>query len=284
MADRYSFSLTTFSPSGKLVQIEYALNAVNQGITALGIKATNGIVLATEKKSSSPLADQSSLSKISNITPNIGMVYSGMGPDYRVLVDRARKVSHTGYKRIYNEYPPTRILVQDVARVMQEATQSAGVRPYGVSLLIAGWDEGIEPDVEDKVEDKEDSESDSDDEKKKTTKTGGIHKGGPMLYQVDPSGSYYPWKATAIGKSATKAKTFLEKRYSEELELEDAIHIALLTLKDNIEGEMNGDSIEIGIVGAPADHLLGVEGVEGAQGQRFRKLTPQEIEDYLTSL
>nr|Q8X077.1 RecName: Full=Probable proteasome subunit alpha type-2 [Neurospora crassa OR74A]CAB91760.2 probable 20S proteasome subunit Y7 [Neurospora crassa] len=249
MADRYSFSLTTFSPSGKLVQIEYALNAVNQGVTALGIKATNGIVLATEKKSSSPLADPSSLSKISLITPNIGMVYSGMGPDYRVLVDRARKVSHTGYKRIYNEYPPTRILVQDVARVMQEATQSGGVRPYGVSLLIAGWDEG-----------------------------------GPMLYQVDPSGSYFPWKATAIGKNATTAKTFLEKRYTEGLELEDAVHIALLTLKETIEGEMNGDTIEIGIVGPPADHLLGVEGVEGAKGPRFRKLSPQEIEDYLTNL
>ncbi|KAF4121968.1 20S proteasome subunit alpha 2 [Geosmithia morbida] len=284
MADRYSFSLTTFSPSGKLVQIEYALNAVNQGITALGIKATNGIVLATEKKSSSPLADQSSLAKISNITPNIGMVYSGMGPDYRVLVDRARKVSHTGYKRIYNEYPPTRILVQDVARVMQEATQSAGVRPYGVSLLVAGWDEGIEPTTESEVQDDMDDDDDDAEKKKKTTKTGGVHKGGPMLYQVDPSGSYYPWKATAIGKSATKAKTFLEKRYSEELELEDAIHIALLTLKDNIEGEMNGDSIEIGIVGEPAEHLLGVDGVEGAQGPRFRKLTPQEIEDYLTSL
>ena len=206
------------------------------------IIATNGIVLATEKKSSSPLADQSSLAKISDITPNIGMVYSGMGPDYRVLADRARKVSHTGYKRIYNEYPPTRILVQDVARVMQEATQSAGVRPYGVSLLIAGWDDGIEPD-----EESNDQKDISEEGKKKTTKTGGIHKGGPMLYQVDPSGSYYPWKATAIGKSATKAKTFLEKRYSETLELEDAIHIALLTLKDNIEGEMNGDSIEIGM-------------------------------------
>jgi 20S proteasome subunit alpha 2 len=168
-----------------------------------------------------------------------------MGPDYRVLVDRARKVSHTGYKRIYNEYPPTRILVQDVARVMQEATQSAGVRPYGVSMLIAGWDEGIEPEEEEIEEDKGDK-MDEDGEKKRSKKTGGIHKGGPMLYQVDPTGSYFPWKATAIGKSATKAKTFLEKRYSEELELEDAIHIALLTLKDNIEGEMNGDSIEIG--------------------------------------
>ncbi|MBE7180402.1 MAG: hypothetical protein INR71_04180, partial [Terriglobus roseus] len=119
--------------------------------------ATNGIVLATEKKSSSPLIDSSSSSKVSLVTPNIGMVYSGMGPDYRILVDKARKVSHTNYKRIYNEYPPTRILVQDVARVMQEATQSGGVRPYGVSLLIAGWDDGIEPEDENSEEDKDDA-------------------------------------------------------------------------------------------------------------------------------
>jgi 20S proteasome subunit alpha 2 len=176
------------------------------------------------------------------------MVYAGMGPDYRVLVDRARKVSHTGYKRIYNEYPPTRILVQDVARVMQEATQSGGVRPYGVSLLVAGWDEGILPEeeeVEEKTKEVEMTE-DGEETKKPSGKTGGILKGGPMLYQVDPSGSYFPWKATAIGKAATNAKTFLEKRYTDELELEDAIHIALLSLKDNIEGEMNGDTIEIG--------------------------------------
>ncbi|KAL2290135.1 hypothetical protein FJTKL_00625 [Diaporthe vaccinii] len=210
------------------------------------------------------------------------MVYSGMGPDYRVLVDKARKVSHTDYKRIYNEYPPTRILVQDVARVMQEATQSGGVRPYGVSLLIAGWDEGVLP--EEEVEKAAKSIEGEGGEKKISGKTGGILKGGPMLYQVDPSGSYFPWKATAIGKSATSAKTFLEKRYTEGLELEDAVHIALLTLKETIEGEMNGDTIEIGIVGPPADHLLGVEGVEGAKGPRFRKLSPQEIEDYLTNL
>ena len=173
------------------------------------------------------------------------MVYAGMGPDYRVLVDRARKVSHTNYKRIYNEYPPTRILVQDVARVMQEATQSGGVRPYGVSLLIAGWDEGILPEEE---EETREGQGASTGEKKKTPggKTGGILKGGPMLYQVDPSGSYFPWKATAIGKSAATAKTFLEKRYTEGLELEDAVHIALLTLKETIEGEMNGETIEIG--------------------------------------
>jgi 20S proteasome subunit alpha 2 len=135
-------------------------------------------------------------------------------------------------------------LVQDVARVMKEATQSGGVRPYGVSLLIAGWDDGILPEQEEQQA-AEDMAVDGA-EKKKTSKTGGIHKGGPSLYQVDPSGSYFPWKATAIGKSATSAKTFLEKRYTEGLELEDAVHIALLTLKETIEGEMNGDTVEIG--------------------------------------
>lgn len=203
-----------------------------------------------------------------------------MGPDYRVLVDKARKVSHTNYKRIYNEYPPTRILVQDVARVMQEATQSGGVRPYGVSLLIAGWDDGIEPESEEAKA----AETEAEKKLAASRRTGGILKGGPSLYQVDPSGSYFPWKATAIGKGATSAKTFLEKRYTQELELQDAIHIALLTLKETIEGEMNGDTVEIGIVGDPADHLLGFEGVEGAVGPRFRKLTKEEIEDYLTNL
>jgi 20S proteasome subunit alpha 2 len=204
------------------------------------LPATNGVVLATEKKASSPLVEAHSSSKISLITPDIGMVYSGMGPDYRQLVDRARKVSHSQYKRIYNEYPPTRILVQDVARVMQEATQSGGIRPYGVSLLVAGWDEGTE-----EVEPETENEAKDGDETKPKKKTG-KGKGGPSLYQVDPSGSYFPWKATAIGKSATSAKTFLEKRYTEGLELEDAIHIALLTLKETIEGEMNGDTVEIG--------------------------------------
>lgn len=190
------------------------------------------------------------LSKVDLITPDIGVVYSGMGPDYRVLLGQARKLSHTAYKRIYNEYPPTRIMVQEVAKIMQEATQSGGVRPYGVSLLIAGWDKHF----------------------------------GYGLYQVDPSGAYFPWKATAIGKGSTSAKTFLEKRWNEELELEDAIHIALLTLKESIEGEMNGETVEIAVVGEPADHLLGVRGVEGAEGPRFRKLSAQEIDDRLDAL
>jgi 20S proteasome subunit alpha 2 len=85
MSERYGFSLTTFSPSGKLVQIEYALNAVNAGSPAVGIKASNGVVLATEKKSKSLLHDDRTIHKVEQICKNIGLVYSGMGPDYRYL-------------------------------------------------------------------------------------------------------------------------------------------------------------------------------------------------------
>lgn len=250
MADRYSFSLTTFSPNGKLIQIEYALKAVNSGVTSVAIKAQNGVVLATEKKATSALVENDSIQKISQITPDIGMVYAGMGPDYRVLVDKARKLAHTNYKQVYQEYPPTRIVVQDIARTVQEATQAGGVRPYGVSLLVAGHDDDH----------------------------------GFGLYQIDPSGSYYPWKATAIGKGSSSAKTFLEKRWNEELELEDAIHITLLTLKESIEGEMTGDNVEISIVGVPNDDLLGFEGVANVQGPRYKALSPQEIQDRLDSL
>lgn len=249
--------------SGKLGQIEYALNAVKQGVTSLGIKATNGVVLATEKVVRNTLVKSDLFAKIELLTPDIGVTYAGMSPDFRVLVDKSRKLSHTNYKRVYNEYPPVKILTAEIAKTMQEATQSGGVRPYGVSLLVGGYDDATLA--------KKKAQNDP-------------NASGFGLYQVDPSGSYFPWKATAIGKNLSSAKTFLEKRYNEELELEDAIHIALLTLKETIEGEMNGNTIELVVIGEPDDTKLGYTGLEGAQGPRFKRLSPQEIDDRLSEL
>jgi 20S proteasome subunit alpha 2 len=126
MTDSASFSLTTFSPSGKLVQIEYALNAVGGGATSLGIKAVDGVVLATEKKLPSSLVDDSTVAKISLLTPSICSVYSGMGPDARVLAAKARKAVQT-YYRTFQEHQPVAQLVRDTATVMQEFTQSGCV-------------------------------------------------------------------------------------------------------------------------------------------------------------
>ncbi|CAN7130684.1 unnamed protein product [Brassica rapa subsp. narinosa] len=230
---QYSFSLTTFSPSGKLVQIEHALTAVGSGQTSLGIKASNGVVIATEKKLPSILVDEASVQKIQHLTPNIGVVYSGMGPDFRVLVRKSRKQAEQ-YNRLYKEPIPVTQLVRETATVMQEFTQSGGVRPFGVSLLVAGYDDK-----------------------------------GPQLYQVDPSGSYFSWKASAMGKNVSNAKTFLEKRYTEDMELDDAIHTAILTLKEGFEGEISSKNIEIGKIGAD---------------KVFRVLTPAEIDDYLAEV
>lgn len=169
-------SLTTFDKSGKLTQIEYALNRVNQGKMSLGIKgnylifyniclyismiiifniyfiAKNGVVLVTDKKVHSVLVDSEEYHKIQSITPTTGFAYAGIGPDYRVLVTNARK-SAQKYYLTYRELSPVAEIARETATVMQEYTQSGGVRPFGVSVLVAGYD----------------------------------HE-GPQLYQVDPSG------------------------------------------------------------------------------------------------
>lgn len=228
----YSFSLTTFSRTGKLLQIEYALNAVANGRTSLGICATDGVVIATDKKFSSSLVDTDEIHKVEPINTGCGFVYSGVGPDYRVLVRKGRK-SAQAYYRQYREDKPVSQMVKNTASVMQEYTQSGGVRPFGVSLLVAGVD----------------------------------GDGTPRLYQVDPSGAYFGWKATAIGKNYVNAKNFLEKRFQDDMELEDAIHTALLTLREGFEGEMTCNNIEVGIVSK----------TDG----KFKLLTPEQIQDYL---
>uniref|UniRef100_A0A8C7YVU9 Proteasome 20S subunit alpha 2a n=1 Tax=Oryzias sinensis TaxID=183150 RepID=A0A8C7YVU9_9TELE len=201
------------SPSGKLVQIEYALAAVAAGAPSVGIKASNGVVLATEKKQKSILYDEQSVHKVEPITKHIGMVYSGMGPDYRYVLCLIRLLS--------SKFVPFDILMP------------YGVRPFGVSLLIAGWDEDH-----------------------------------PYLFQSDPSGAYFAWKATAMGKNYVNGKTFLEKRYNNDLELEDAIHTAILTLKESFEGQMTEENIEVGICNEAG----------------FKRLTPAEVKDYLAAI
>jgi 20S proteasome subunit alpha 2 len=126
---QYSFSLTTFSPSGKLMQIEYALKAVQQGAISLGIKATNGVVLATEKKLPSTLIDESTVRKINELTESVGVVYSGMGPDNRVLLKKARQAAEA-YRRQYNEAMPVAQLVRRVAQTMQEFTRAPRLMPW----------------------------------------------------------------------------------------------------------------------------------------------------------
>lgn len=225
-----NFSLTTFNKTGKLMQIEYALARVQQGKMALGIKAKNGVVIATDRKVPTVLVDGDEYQKMQSITPSTGFVYAGMGPDFRVIVRNARKAAQK-YYLTYREVQPVSQIVRQSALLMQEYTQSGGVRPFGISCLVAGYDDD-----------------------------------GPQLFQVDPSGSSFGWKATAIGKNYVNAKNFLERRYNEDMELDDAVHIALLTLRESYEGEMTENNIEVAVIG---------------EDRVFKVLSPAEVKDYL---
>jgi 20S proteasome subunit alpha 2 len=88
----YSYSLTTFNASGKLLQIEYALQTVQKGQTAVGIRATDGVILACEKTVKTPLIEPDTFNKVEVVSPNTCITYAGIGPDFRVLVAGARKV------------------------------------------------------------------------------------------------------------------------------------------------------------------------------------------------
>lgn len=219
--------------------------------------AKSGVVLATEKKLPSPLVEPDSAAKISLVAPGLGLVYSGMGPDARVLVGKARKAAQS-YWMERHQWPCALHLVKELASVMQEFTQSGGVRPFGVSLLVAGFD------IDDKCE------------------------SAASLYQVDPSGSYWQWKASAIGKNMVSAKSFLEKRYQEELSTEDAIHTAILTLKEGYEGVMTCDSLEIGVLSmvplqsSSFGHLP--EWKTETSVPEFRTLSESEVKEYLDNL
>ena len=192
----YSFSLTTFSPQGKLLQIDYAMQAVNKvGGIAIGIKASDGICLVTERRSI-PLLDVESAQKMQTLDEHVGCVYSGMVADARLLFTKARQHCQQ-YKATYGIPIPVGQLVRKIADCVQEYTQSNGVRPFGCCLLVSGVDDM-----------------------------------GHHLYQIDPSGLFIAWKATAIGKGAPNAKTTLEKRYTADMEVEDAIGTAIKSLEN----------------------------------------------------
>jgi len=231
----YSFSLTTFAPSGKLAQIESALAAVEQGNDALGIKCKDGVILATEKRLHTVLMDESCYTKTENLCKGVGCVFAGISPDYRVLVRQGRKKAQA-YKATFGADIPCSQCTKELANVMQEYTQSGGVRPFGVSMLVAGYDRGT-----------------------------------PHLFQVDPSGTFFAWKATAIGKNYKSMKAFLERRYTPDIDVQHAIHIAMMTLKDCAEGKLTEENVEIAVVSQNAE----------TGETEFRRLPPDEIKEFL---
>jgi len=207
----YDRAITVFSPDGSLYQVSYASEAVKKGATALGIKCSEGIVLAVDKRIPSKLVEPESFEKIFRIDEHIGAATSGIISDARVLIDRARLEAQIN-RLTYNESISTSVLAKKIGDLKQQYTQYGGLRPFGVSLIIAGINDL------------------------------------PEIFVTEPSGAYLAWKATAIGEGRDTAMKVFEEEYKENLTMEETIMLALKALKASIEGEIDKSNIEMAIL------------------------------------
>lgn len=206
----YDRAVALFSPDGRLFQVEYAHEAVRKGSITLGIKTFEGILLVAERRQPSNLAE--SAEKIKKVDDHMGLAFSGLFGDARVLIDDARVYAQV-YRLTYGERIPVELLAKRICDIKQVYTQHGGVRPFGVSFLI-----------------------------------GGVDRKGPHLIMTDPGGSYMSYKATAVGANSQMAMELLEQMYNDKIGLEDAILLALRILDKAIEGGATPSKVEMGII------------------------------------
>jgi proteasome alpha subunit len=186
----YDRAITVFSPDGRLSQVEYAIETVRRGTLAIGIKAKDGVVLAVEEKTRK-LQINNVTQKIFQVDDHIGVAAAGYIPDARTQVDHARFFAQSN-RLIYDEPVDVEGVAKNIADMAQQFTQYAGVRPFGVALLLAGVD-----------------------------------KNGANLFLTDPSGTYIGYDAMAIGAGSDQVTDFLEKSYKQDISLAEAASLAI---------------------------------------------------------
>jgi 20S proteasome subunit alpha 6 len=197
--NQYDGDITTWSPKGRIHQVEYALEAVKHGSACVGVKSGRVAVLAALKRSASTLAEPQR--KVFAIASHMGIAVSGLCADARSLV-RLMRAQCLDHAFVFDAAQPSERLVEFVANKSQVHTQKYGRRPYGVGLLVAAYDDDT----------------------------------GAHLFETQPDGNYFEYKAYAIGARSQSAKTYLEKHVADfaAASRDQLINHALLALRDTV--------------------------------------------------
>jgi proteasome alpha subunit len=191
----YDRAITMFSPDGRLLQVEYAKKTVRQGSTAIAMVCSDGILFVTDKRVIDSLVVPEAVEKIWQIDEHIGATASGILSDARVLIERAQLKAQQ-HRITYDAPIDTSTIVKDICDLKQICTQSGGLRPFGVSVLVAGIDDHT-----------------------------------PRLYETDPTGIFFQYKATVIGEGEIEIEEILHKEYKPELTIEEGFKLSLKALK-----------------------------------------------------
>ncbi len=208
----YDRAITMFSPDGRLLQVEYAKKTVRLGNTAIGIDCKDGVLLVTDKRIVDKLVVADAVEKIFTIDEHIIATAAGIIADARVLVDRAQNKAQSN-KITFDSPVDVLTVVQDIASLKQVCTQSGGLRPFGVSMLIAGVDEA-----------------------------------GSKLYLTDPTGSYYQFRAVVIGEGETEIQEVFHKQYKQGLGVQQGLKLAMNALKDFLGEDFSTERIDAAYV------------------------------------
>jgi proteasome alpha subunit len=230
----YDRGITIFSPDGRLYQVEYAREAVKRGTASVGVRTAGGVVLAADKRSRSPLMEPTSVEKIHKADDHVGIASAGHVADARQLIDFARRQAQVNRLR-YGEAIGIETLTKEVTDHIQQYTQIGGARPFGVALLI-----------------------------------GGIEGGEPRLYETDPSGTPYEWKAVSIGADRSDLQKYLEEHYRDDVDLAGGIDLALQAIATANEDGLAADGVDVATV--------------DAESEEFRELGNDEIASHLDEL
>ncbi|MBI1969436.1 archaeal proteasome endopeptidase complex subunit alpha [Candidatus Woesearchaeota archaeon] len=203
----YDRAITMFSPDGRLLQVEYAKKTVKQGSTAIGMVCRDGVLLVTDKRIIDPLVVADAVEKIWQIDDHIGATAAGILSDARVLIERAQLRAQV-HRVTYDTSVDVLTIVKDIAALKQICTQSGGLRPFGVSLLIAGVD------------------------------------AEPVLFETDPTGIYFQYHAAVIGEGEIEIEEILKKEYSKELTIDDGMRLCIRAMKKVLDDNFNVERID----------------------------------------